>query len=70
MDTIELIKDVCLFGGTIPNDRVEEVKAFLDKAKALQLLRPDASSRFNCQDSHYYKKKQCKKQCITCFSKE
>lgn len=37
MDTIDLIKDVCLFGGTLPNKRINEVRAFLDKAQALQL---------------------------------
>lgn len=30
MNTLELIKDSCLFGGTVPNERVEEVRTFLD----------------------------------------
>jgi len=30
MNTLELIKDSCLFGGTVPNKRTEEVRTFLD----------------------------------------
>lgn len=33
MDTLELIKDVCLFGGTVPKERAEEVRVFLDNIK-------------------------------------
>jgi hypothetical protein len=33
MDTIELIKDVALFGGTVPNERTEEVRDFLDNVE-------------------------------------
>ena len=43
MDTIDLIKDVCLFGGTLPNERTNEVRAFLDKAQALQLQQTGVS---------------------------
>ena len=30
MNTLELIKDSCLFGGTVSNERTEEVRTFLD----------------------------------------
>ena len=30
MNTLELIKDSCLFGGTVPKERTEEVRTFLD----------------------------------------
>lgn len=30
MNTLELIKDSCLYGGTVPNERTEEVRNFLD----------------------------------------
>ena len=31
MNTLELIKDAALFGGNVPNERIEEVRSFLDK---------------------------------------
>ena len=34
MNTIDLIEDTCLFGGTVPNERIEEVRSFLNKAKS------------------------------------
>ena len=33
MDTIELIKDIVLFGGNLPNDRKEEVIIFLNNTE-------------------------------------
>ena len=72
MDTIDLIKDVCLFGGTLPNERVNEVKAFLDKAQALQLLQTDVIVPFYCYDetinnaTEDWSEPSCKKQCEKC----
>ena len=43
MNTIELIEDVCLFGGNLPNERLAEVREFLNKTKAQQLLQTDVS---------------------------
>lgn len=31
MNTVELIRDAALYGGTIPSARMQEVKDFLDK---------------------------------------
>tara|TARA_R110001606_G_scaffold398025_2_gene576084 strand:- start:276 stop:551 length:276 start_codon:yes stop_codon:yes gene_type:complete len=33
MNTIELIKDICLFGGSLPKERTEEVRLFLEAIK-------------------------------------
>jgi hypothetical protein len=38
MNTIELIEDVCVFGGNLPNERLAEVREFINKTKAQQLL--------------------------------
>ena len=35
MNTLELIKDAALFGGTVPNERVQEVKDYLKKVEQL-----------------------------------
>ena len=43
MNTIELIEDVCVFGGNLPNERLAEVRAFINKTKAQQLLQTDVS---------------------------
>ena len=34
METLELIIDASLFGGTVPNERMQEVKDFLEQSKA------------------------------------
>jgi hypothetical protein len=38
MNTLELIKDSALFGGDVPNDRIEEVRTFLDNMNVDSLL--------------------------------
>jgi hypothetical protein len=51
MNTIELIKDVALFGGTVPNERTEEVRDFLDNVeKQLNLDFVSESVQFDADE--------------------
>ena len=34
MTTIELIEDAALFGGTVPNERIDEVRNFINELKS------------------------------------
>jgi hypothetical protein len=66
MDTLELIKDTCLFGGTVPKERAEEVRNYLDSLeKELETTKPvnvglgDVSKRFALGDKVKVIKKEC-----------
>ena len=66
MNTLELIKDSCLFGGTIPNERTEEVRTFLDNLEK-QLTIPVVVKSFYClSDPKEGGLKRCEKQCKGC----
>lgn len=70
MNTLELIKDSCLFGGNIPKERTEEVRTFLDNIEK-QLTIPDVVGQSEqlcpkCEsadlfdiDDHYTKCQNC-----------
>ena len=47
MNTIELIEDAVAFGGTVPNDRIEEVREFINdlKSKALNIQNVSGCSK-------------------------
>lgn len=52
MNTIELIEDVCLFGGGIPCERIDEVREFFDNYKALQLHKTQVSVSVCCDNQN------------------
>lgn len=54
-DLVELIKDAALFGGSVPNDKIEEVRAFLDEAdvtskEKIQQKLVEISAEIFCED--------------------
>ena len=50
IELIELIEDVCIFGGSVPNKKIKEVRRFLNKLKAQQLKLCEVSAEF--KDKH------------------
>lgn len=58
MNTLELIKDSCLFGGTVPNERTEEVRTFLDNLEK-QLTIPVVVGTLFCEDCQKWVEKEC-----------
>jgi hypothetical protein len=65
MNTLELIKDSCLFGGTVPKERAEEVRTFLDDLEKQLTIPVVVSSNFIC-NSENRRKEKCKDQCAWC----
>lgn len=58
MNTLELIKDSCLFGGTVPKERTEEVRTFLDSIEK-QLTIPVVAGTLFCEDCQKWIEKEC-----------
>jgi len=67
MNTIELIKDAALFGGTVPNERIEEVRSLLDKMEK-QLTLTSVGVPFYC--GGHNGSDRCKVQCHGCENDE
>jgi hypothetical protein len=58
MNTIELIEDATLFGGNVPNDRIKEVRDFINDLKSKALNIQNVSPCCYLNELLYYKENE------------